>query len=158
LEFDLDGRTLAESAVPECDAQVVVDGQRYRLPTSRDIAELVHEHDASAAAEQLLRQCFVGGDAVEREWNEEQIAAIGESMAAADPLAEIQLSFDCPGCGVQFEDGFDLASFLWAELEARAKRTLMDVHLLASAYGWSETEILSLTPARREFYLEMVHA
>jgi hypothetical protein len=35
---------------------------------------------------------------------------------------------------------------------------MLDVHTLASAYGWSESEILSLNPARREFYLEMVRA
>ena len=43
-------------------------------------------------------------------------------------------------------------------MEGRAKRLLMDVHLLARAYGWSEAEVLALSPARRRFYLEMVEA
>jgi hypothetical protein len=47
---------------------------------------------------------------------------------------------------------------LWAEIEVRAKRLLLEVHLLATAYGWSEAEILSLNAQRREFYLEMVRA
>jgi hypothetical protein len=29
------------------------------------------------------------------------------------------------------------------------------VHLLASAYGWSEGDILSMSPVRRQFYLEI---
>jgi hypothetical protein len=32
------------------------------------------------------------------------------------------------------------------------------VHALASVYGWSEKEILSLSPARRQFYLEATRA
>ncbi len=43
-------------------------------------------------------------------------------------------------------------------MEARAKRLLSEVHALASAYGWSEREILGLSVARREFYLGMVRA
>jgi hypothetical protein len=32
------------------------------------------------------------------------------------------------------------------------------VHTLASAYGWSESEILALSDARRRLYMEMVNA
>jgi hypothetical protein len=100
----------------------------------------------------------VADDSVEREWSEEEIEAVGERMAAADPLAEILLRFDCPSCGASFDESLDLTSFLWAEMEGRAKRMLLEVHTLASAYGWSEAEILSLSPARREVYLEMARA
>jgi len=30
------------------------------------------------------------------------------------------------------------------------------VHMLASAYGWSEQAILGLSPARRRLYMEML--
>jgi hypothetical protein len=70
----------------------------------------------------------------------------------------VGLDFKCPACGVVFEESLDLASFLWSEFEGRAKRLLLDVHLLARAYGWSEAEVLSLSPVRRAFYLEMVEA
>jgi hypothetical protein len=93
-----------------------------------------------------------------KKWTEEQLNAVGERMAQADPLAEILLHFDCPACSHAFDLGLDLAAFLWSELEGRAKRLLRDVHTLASAYGWSEAEVLSLSPARREFYLGMVRA
>jgi hypothetical protein len=41
---------------------------------------------------------------------------------------------------------------------ARARRLLIEVHSLASAYGWSETDILSMSEPRRALYLEMVQA
>jgi len=51
---------------------------------------------------------------------------------------------------------FDIASFFWAEICVQAKRLLREVHTLARAYGWREMDILSMSPARRQFYLEMV--
>jgi hypothetical protein len=51
---------------------------------------------------------------------------------------------------------FDIVSFLWTEIAAEAKRLLREVHILASAYGWREADIFSLSPLRRQFYLEAV--
>ena len=47
----------------------------------------------------------------------------------------------------------DIGSFVWAEIESRARRVLGEVHALASAYGWSEAETLSLSAVRRASYL-----
>jgi hypothetical protein len=35
---------------------------------------------------------------------------------------------------------------------------LREVHILASAYGWREDDILAMSPARRRIYLEMLRA
>jgi len=117
----------------------------------------VHEPDETVAARRLLQQC-AEDELPESAWNEKQIEIVGESMAATDPLAEIRLSFDCPSCGAHFEESLDLPSFIWEEVEARGKQLLMQVHTLASTYGWSQAEILSLSPGRRDFYMEMVRA
>jgi hypothetical protein len=153
LEFELDGRTLAEQFNEEQEATVEVDGERFRLPTSRDLAALTGAMDARQAAQSLLQRLNAAGRAA---WSEAEIEAAGERLAEADPLAEIRIGFACPSCGEGFAESLDLASFVWSEMEARARRVLAEVHELASAYGWSESEILRLTPARREFYLEMV--
>ncbi len=58
--------------------------------------------------------------------------------------------------GFVFSVAFDIVSFLWNELNAWAIRTLREVHILASAYGWSETDILAMSPWRRQFYLEVL--
>jgi hypothetical protein len=163
LEFHLDGRALAKSQVPAPGETVVVNGRTFRLPTSRDLAQIAAEQDPIAAAMRLLERCRLEGRAAAEDravptsdWSEEDIDAVGEKMALADPLAEIMLHFDCPACGASFEESLDLSTFLWAEIEARATRLLFNVHTLATAYGWNEAEILSLSAARREFYLEMV--
>jgi hypothetical protein len=157
LEFELDARALAETAEPNPDATVEVRGWRFRLPTSRDLAALVRETDASSAVRGLLMRIGDGGLG-EGELSEQEMEAVGEQLAVADPLAEVRLSFVCPNCDSQFEESVDLPTFLWAELEAYVRRLLVDVHRLASAYGWSEAEILGMSSARRELYLDMVMA
>ena len=78
-------------------------------------------------------------------------------MASADPMAEIHLVLDCPCCQHKWEAPFDIVAFLWREISAAARRLLREVHTIASAYGWTETEILALSPARRRIYLEIVN-
>ena len=124
----------------------------------RDLAVAFAEKNEPAATRQLLNACWAGPESAGADWSEEDLQAIEERLAEADPLAEIRLHFDCPNCSASFDETLDLGDFVWAEIEREARRILQDVHLLASAYGWSESEILSLGPARRSVYLEMVLA
>ena len=139
-------------------------GYRLRLRplTSRDLAAV------EDAAPPLRRQALFDRCIVTATRGEESVAvvslpaeiaeaAIGE-LAKADAQADIQLAIACPGCGQRWRAPFDIVAFLWAELEASAGRLLREVHVLASAYGWSEREILSLGPARRQRYLGMVQS
>jgi hypothetical protein len=77
-------------------------------------------------------------------------------MEASDPVARIELALTCPSCDQVWSSLFDIASFLWTEVDAWARRTLRDVHTLARAYGWRESEVLALGPRRRQAYLELV--
>jgi hypothetical protein len=52
----------------------------------------------------------------------------------------------------------DAREICLAELRFLAGSVLEDVHLLASAYGWSERDILDLPSARRASYAEYVRA
>ncbi len=79
-----------------------------------------------------------------------------ERMAEVDAGAEIELALTCPACAAEWRAGFDIAGFLWSEVDAWARRRLREVHVLARAYGWRETEILALSPRRRAAYLGMV--
>ena len=162
LEFEFDSRSVADAEPGPADEEpaerrvVTVGGRSFRLPTSRDLAAAAEEASEPAAARRLLDTCWAGKESAGPDWSEEDVAAIGEALAEADPLAEIRLHFDCPACSASFDESLDLADFVWAEIETPAKRILRDVHLLASAYGWSESQILALSPVRRSAYLEMV--
>jgi hypothetical protein len=159
LEFQMDARTLIEpegDGVPSHSEPTVVKGHSFRLPTSRDLARAAREADSRLAAMRILDACRLEqGDSPP--WSEEDLEEVGERMAWADPLAEIRLTLHCPNCSHQWDETLDLATFIWAEIEARAKRLLLEIHILASAYGWTENEVLSLSESRRALYLEMVN-
>ena len=43
-------------------------------------------------------------------------------------------------------------------IAGRALRLLGHVHALARAYGWREADILAMSPARRQVYLDLAGA
>lgn len=130
----------------------------FRLPSTADLEELDGGGDAR---ERLLARCLVGARRNGRSRPVNRLPArvleeVVRRMAEADPQADVHTSLACPACEHGWEATFDIVSFFWAEIETWARRTLRDVHVLASAYGWGESEILALGPDRRQLYLDMV--
>jgi hypothetical protein len=132
----------------------------YRLPTSADLLEVTN--NPGQARELLLERCVEAraeGVAVSASvLPSEAVNLLGEKMAEADPQAEVQLVLDCPACSHQWTTVFDILSYLWSEIDDWAQRLLHEVHSLASAYGWSERDILSMSSTRRRLYLELAGA
>jgi hypothetical protein len=158
MEFELDGKDLAQSA-NDADygggAALVVDGQKFRLPTSRDVALVAGETDPDIAARRLAERCRIASDdCAARPVTD--LEEVGRQMSLADPMAEILIALACPACGHDNSSHLDIAGFLWTEIEAHAKRLLLEVHALASAYGWTEQTVLSLSDRRRAAYLQLV--
>lgn len=130
---------------------VEVAGQRFRCPGIGDLARIAGMHDLTDAAARLLHEC-TAGDAPD----EALRPAIEAAIEAADPWADISLNFQCPACEHTGDASLDLLAYLWEEIEASSRHLLDDIHRLAQAYGWSESEILALSPARRNAYLARV--
>jgi hypothetical protein len=134
---------------------------RFRLPDSRDLTAVAGLVDVSAAKNLLLERCIVevkkGQDPVPfGDVPGEVLDAVLETMEVSDPQADIRLNLTCPSCGHTWQEHFDILSFFWDEIDNWANHILDEVHSLAMAYGWSESEILSLSTLRRQIYLEKV--
>jgi uncharacterized protein (UPF0212 family) len=132
----------------------------FRLPGSVDLAALRSAPDVPTARRVLLARCVLEArhgrdETAPGELPETVVAAVAAEMNRLDPQADVRLATACPACAHTWETRFDVARYLWTEIDAWARRTLREVHLLASAYGWSEREILSLTPWRRQAYLNL---
>ncbi|MGH9588093.1 MAG: hypothetical protein ACRD3F_14160 [Acidobacteriaceae bacterium] len=153
LEFSLDTENFRQAA-PGADTRIEIGGRIFRLPNSRDLAAIAGDHDVETAALSLLRQCCLEGGDVSLN----DLDNVGDRLATADPLAESLIELTCAGCGHRWEEPLDISAWLWAEIDARAHHLLAEVHTLATAYGWSEQQILSLSAQRRALYLEMVQA
>jgi hypothetical protein len=159
MEFSIDANALLQQnlGAASSDQTVVFNGQSFRLPTSRDLADVARQSSAQQGALRLMQRCLSNASGPSA-WSETEMEQVGEKMAMADPLAEIRLSLPCPACGNETTETVEVTSFLWGEIEGCAKRLLWEVHAIASAYGWTESEVLSLSPARRARYVEMAQA
>ncbi|MFE3175994.1 hypothetical protein ACFXPA_10815 [Amycolatopsis sp. NPDC059090] len=154
LELELSSRDLRPSQV-DAAAIVAVDGYEveFRAVTSRDLLEV---HSRRALLERCVVTARMGDQEVERsELPDAVLGALPDALAAGDPQADVRIDLDCAVCGHRWASPFDIAVYLWTELEACARRLLYDVHALALAYGWSEAEVLAVSPGRRRRYLEL---
>ena len=136
---------------------------RFRVPNSLDVIAIADCQDPREARQRLLERCLATSEhqgariAVDR-LPAEVVEAVAARMALADPQGDVQLDVACSQCGHQWHAGFDIAAFFWTEIHAWAQRTLREVHALASAYGWRETDILAMSAWRRQFYLNCIGA
>lgn len=132
-----------------------------RLPDSRDLEAISLLKNLSDARRLLFERCVVsirrdGTSCTRGQVPDEVVQRVEEQMEAIDPQGDLRLSLTCPRCCHRWPAGFDIASFLWSEIHVWALRLLEDVHVLASAYGWREADILAMSPWRRQAYLELV--
>jgi hypothetical protein len=162
LGLRLDARELlAGAAETDSRADLELAGLRFRVPCSRDLAAVAGMAkgmalDAEVAAHQLLELCCL--EARHAPSGQLVLAEVETGLAALDPAADISLALACEACGHRWAADFDIGALLWEEIEARARVLLAEIHGLARAYGWTEPEILALSPERRAAYLELAGA
>ena len=134
-----------------------------RLPNSVDLLQLTNYSTVGEMRARLFEQCVVRAvhyGAVEpaNEMPAEIVDLAIERIGEADPQADVEVDLNCPECRHVWQTGFDIVSYLWSELHSWVWQMLREVHVLASNYGWGESEILSMTPQRRRGYLEILGA
>ena len=165
LELDFETNDIRASPPDEPPESLTLDvagyAVRFRLPNSEDLAALTDNGDPEAIQRALLARCLLsaqrGGEEVSAEaLPADVMEALAEAMEQADPQANIVFSLTCPACGHGWQTVLDVPAYLWGELDAWARRALREVHYLASAYGWSERDILNMRPWRRRVYMEMI--
>ncbi len=135
-----------------------------RLPNSLDLLQLANCSTIGEMRSQLFAQCVMS---VTHEGELESTAVLSgmpaeivdhaiARMGEADPQADVEVDLNCPDCRHVWQTGFDIVTYLWSELHTWAGQMLREVHLMASSYGWSESDILNMSAPRRRGYLEML--
>jgi hypothetical protein len=159
LEFTL-STTLFLDAMPPRSAETLnVEHDAYvltvRQPLLRDLKSAVGQGAS------LYAQCLLEAHSGEKPIAVEDLPGearqeVAIALQEDDPLLNIQLALKCSNCGELWRSTLDVMAFLWKEIEQWGQRMLRTVHRLASAYGWSESEILALSAWRRKRYLEIL--
>lgn len=134
---------------------------RFRVPNSKDMALLHDPKDLAASQEEVYGRCIlsIGKNSKKISFDELPVNVkeeISDRIAEADPQADVLLDLSCPSCSKKWQVVFDIVSFFWTEITAWAYRIMYEVRNLALAYGWSESDILAMSPWRRHHYLEMI--
>jgi hypothetical protein len=160
IEFRLQDVTLNRRVSVGC-VQATWSGQRlrWRLPNSRDLAAITTAPHAEHDADSLLNRCLldVPADRLNQQhWPARLVALVSAKLAAADPQADVRVRLHCAACGNDWKKRFDIVSYLWSQLDAYAHRLIREVHDLASTYGWTEAEVLSLARRKRQLYLDLI--
>ncbi|KVN11801.1 MULTISPECIES: hypothetical protein [unclassified Burkholderia] len=178
VEFAIDCAALSQQLLPAADAalpqRVEADGHRieFRVPDVRDLRAAARaarddgdgDDDGDAFARALLARCVTrcerddGGACAPASLPVTVADALSRRMEALEPGASVSFELDCPACGASWSAGMDCGDVLWRELQVRAERLLLDVDALARAYGWSEAQVLALSPTRRAAYLQLAGA
>ena len=131
---------------------------RCRIPRNEDLRMLAGR-GGDAKLRDFLEVCVVeaslpdGVAIAPNELPEAVAESVAETLAESDPGACTALRVQCP-CGSEWVDELDIRAVLWTDMTEWVGRTLTEVHQLARAYGWSETEILAMNGWRRRWYLE----
>jgi hypothetical protein len=122
------------------------------LTTSNAISR---QTDQTSAVRALLARCLTGDVDLANADNAE-IEELGQRLEQLDRGATVGFALHCPACAHEWSAMLDAGEALWAELQRAAERSLIEIDALARAYGWTEQEIMRLSPTRRAAYLQLV--
>ncbi len=123
-------------------------GVSFRLPTIGDLLTAVGTADPELCLRQrCVDPAMIPAAAARR---------ISRAMYALAPSLGGPVTAECPACGGSVTLHFDPLAYALAELREAASDLYEQVHLLASAFGWPERDILLLPRQRRVRYAALI--
>jgi len=134
---------------------------KFRLLNSADLLKVTSSDIHENSYKKVISKCILSVTKDNEEYNANNLPesvweALNDRMSEEDPQADIRMQLVCPNCNHSWEMYFDIASYLWSEINVWAKKILEEVYLLARFFSWSEKDILNMSPYRRRLYIEMI--
>ena len=129
----------------------LADGCRFRAPTLGDMEE-VAKLPIDAATGALLDRCL---EAPVAGWSRDAVQTALEQVA---PILNVDIESRCPHCEVKQDVAFNLESYLLRALAQDRRFLTHEIHRLATSYGWSLRDILSLSRGDRRSLVRRVEA
>ena len=144
-------------------ASVAVTTTTARIATLADDENTFTDTVTDAFTQALLDRCVLsctldGATVPTHEVPAPVLDALSQHMETLDPGASVSFALACPQCATRWQAPLAIGELVWQKVRAAAERVLLDIDMLARAYGWTEREVLRLSPMRRAAYLQMVTA
>ncbi len=167
IEFQLDSQVICDPKIIHYDHSefsLAIDDRvvNFRLMNSydlRDVMAIIDIEGLESAEYELINNCITSFESAGiqqpiQSLPNEFIPKLAQELKANDPHSEIICRLSCPECSYSWPEHFDIAMFLWHELDVKSQVILSEVQQLARAFGWWEGDILSLSDVRRKYYLD----
>lgn len=145
----------AGKGFPFAEAKTSAGKLRFRVPTGADQEAVAAIAEDASAVRALVQRLLVSADgdcAAVASLSRRDLKKIEAALEAAAPEVTTLVQAECPECN--HVNNVSVDPYLC--LETQGQTLLTEVHRLASAYHWSETEILALPRKRRRVYLALV--
>lgn len=161
FDIRLDLAALDRSPPAAEPVRVEVDGYaaQVRPPIAADVSPVTIAAPAEYA-EALFVRCVLEathhGAPIAADRLPAAVRAAAASALSAQGMEGPYADLTCGDCGRDWRAPIDIARGLLDDLDDWARRLLYDIHSLASAYHWSERDIIALPMRRRLFYLEAI--
>lgn len=134
----------------------LADGTRFRLPTGEDECAVLGL-PPEQAQRMVLKRCLIEAGAG-GEVDDERSGAVQAAMEALAPVLDLELDARCSECGEWQVVHFDIQHYLLSALQQERGQLAHEIHRLASAYGWSLSEILGLPRSQRRSLVALIEA
>jgi len=121
---------------------------RIRVPTVGDLLDMT---SSARAADSLTERCVHPPGLTAA-----QARRVDRALSALAPSLDDLIGGSCPVCRRDLTLRFEPLSYVLAELRLAFADVVPETHVLASAYGWSESVILALPRRRRQHYAALV--
>ena len=158
MAIGLDLRVLGAQPMPPRFIWHDDDGTELtlRLPTGRDLQSWTESGVPSHGQLAMSLIETVADMPLEPSTLAALLPKLDDALQVQDPLTALQLQTSCPACGHDNAISCDLEAHLLDGFARDQAGLLDDVMRLASAFHWSESEILALPRWRRAHYLRQL--
>lgn len=134
---------------------------KIRLPNSNDLHALADLRNIEDGRRLLFSRCVIevqrdSSEITINELSENELDELEKIISEIDPRMEIVFDLRCPQCSHTWQSPLEIGTFVWSEYDVYARQLLEQVHILASRYAWSESEILRMSEQRRQYYLQRI--
>lgn len=136
-------------------AEAEVGGVTLRAPTTADVLAALDSADAAATLRARCVTWPAGTDPARDPVLAARVADAAERLAG---VAGASVRVQCPECGGDVTADVDVVWLLTEHVTEQAHGLLTDVATMAAAFGWTEPEVLALSPARFQAYLDLARA
>lgn len=123
----------------------VADGFRFRAPTRLEAISVVN---GSLNRNDFIKK-LVSDQSIDHKLFESY-------LEAAAPTLAIDIAAPCPHCEEGQNVRFDIHRYLVAAISNERAFLIREVHLIASSYGWTHSEIIRLSRSDRRAYAALI--